>query len=125
MRPATVLATIALAIAIPVTALADQYAWNDRDVAVKGAAVLKQGLRVIHYCEPCKGGHRDKPVTIATKTKVRRAHSTEPYYEVVVDGQAVDLAYVFVERTPGSNTFDNVATVLGLGTYKVSAQLTE
>jgi len=125
MRPASLLATIALAIAIPTAAFADQYAWNDRDVAIKGAAVLAQGRRVIHYCEPCKGGHRDKPVTIATETKVRRAKSTDPYYEVVVDGEAVDLAYVFVEVIPGSNTFDNVATVLGLKPHQVSPQLTE
>jgi len=125
MRPAKLLATIALIIAIPAAALADQYQWNDREVAMKGAAILKKGLRVINYCEPCKGGHRDKPVTIATDTAVRRAKSTDPYFEVVVDGHAVDLAYIFVEIVPGSNTFDNVATVLGLKPSKVSAQLTE
>jgi len=128
MRPATLLATIALAIAIPVTAFADQYAWNDRAVAIKGAAILKKGLRIIEYCEPCKGGHRNKPVKISTKTTVRRAHTrytAANFYEVVVNGEAVDLAYIFVEITPGSNTFANAATLLGLKPHLVSAQLTE
>jgi hypothetical protein len=124
MRPASLLVALALLFA-PLAALADQYQWNDRDVAIKGAKILKKGRRVIHYCEPCKGGQREKPVAISTTTRVRKVKASQPYYEVVVDGRAVDLAYVFVEVAEGSNTFDNVAVALGLDAHGVSARLTE
>ena len=124
MRPATLLVSLALLVALPAAAFADQYAWNDRQVAIDGARILAKGRRVIHYCEPCKGDRREAPVTI-TKVIVRKAHATKPYYEVVVDGRAVDLAYVFVEVAAGSKTFDNVAVSLGLQVHGVSARLTE
>lgn len=125
MRPATLLVAIALCVAVPGAALADQYAWNDRKVALDGAKILRKGRRVIHYCEPCKGGNRQGPFEIRTITKVRKAKPGTAYYEVVVDGKAVDLAYVFVEVAAGSNTFDNVAVALGLPAHGVSARLTE
>lgn len=128
MRIASLLATIALCVAIPTAAFADQYAWNDHDVAMKGAAMLAKGRRFIQYCEPCKGGHREPAVEITTKTVVRKAstrYAKDTYYEVVVNGEAVDLAYIFVELEPGSNKFANVAVALGLEPRGVSGQLTE
>jgi hypothetical protein len=128
MRTAILLSAIAaaaaLVIAVP-TAHADQFQWNDMATAKKGAAVLQKGRRVIHFCEPCKGGHREAPVEIRSTTKVRRAKSSTTYWEVIVDGKAVDLAYVFVEVAEGSNTFDNVALAIGAPASGVSARLTE
>jgi hypothetical protein len=106
------------------TARADQCAWVAPEVAERAVAELVRGRRVVHYCELCKPARRSPPVAIrksavAVAVRARRAYPT--YREVILDGRAVDLAYLFVERTRG--VFDNVAALAGCEAHGVSRSL--
>jgi hypothetical protein len=116
---------LVLVATLSTAARADQCAWVDEATAKAGAAVLTAGRRLIDYCEPCKGRNKKAPVAIKADATVRPAGKSGDYFEVVVDGKGVDLAYVFVEIDPKSKRFDNVAAKAGCPTRGVSESIDE
>lgn len=127
MSKVAVLAALTFALVTSTTiapARADQCAWIAPDVARRAAAELRPGRRVVHFCQPCFGARRGPPVAIraqAVARKVRERRGATPYFQVILDGKPIDLAYVFVERARGR--FANLAVVAGCETRGVSARL--
>ena len=94
------LALFAIILAIfTTTALADQAAYITKEQAEKAAAFLKDKKQIRHYCNPCddKG---DRVEDISTVEAVAVADS-KPYWEVLVNGKGVDLAYVYFQDKKG------------------------
>ncbi|HQU91594.1 MAG TPA: hypothetical protein PLK77_04815 [Pyrinomonadaceae bacterium] len=93
----TLLAIILTLFAI--TALADQAAYITKEQAEKAAAFLKDKKQIRHYCAPCddKG---DKVEDISAVEAVAVADS-KPYWEVKVNGEGIDLAYVYFQDKKG------------------------
>jgi hypothetical protein len=102
-------------------ARADQCAWVTEEQAQAAAKILRAATRASDWCEPC-GEHSPKPPRAVTGVEVRPAGDGQ-FREVVVNGEAVDLAYVFVERSPGS--FENLAKAAGCPAEGVSASFRE
>ena len=75
-------------------------------VAASAKAVLKPGLRHFVQCEPC-GETSSGPVKAIREVKV--GNFSDELKELTIDGQTVDLAYLFLETDPGSGRFQNVA----------------
>ena len=82
-----------------ITALADQAAYITQAQAQKAAAFLKDKKQIRHYCNPCddKG---DRVEDISTVEAVAVADS-KPYWEVLVNGKGIDLAYVYYQEKEG------------------------
>jgi hypothetical protein len=82
-----------------ITALADQAAYITKEQAQKAAAFLKNKKQIRHYCAPCddKG---DKVEDISTVEAVA-VESSKPYWEVKVNGEGIDLAYVYFQDKKG------------------------
>ncbi len=82
-----------------ITALADQAAYITQAQAQKAAAFLKDKKQIRHYCKPCddKG---DRVEDISTVEAVAVADS-KPYWEVLVNGKGIDLAYVYYQENDG------------------------
>ncbi len=82
-----------------ITALADQAAYITKEQAEKAAAFLKDKKQIRHYCNPCddKG---DRVEDISTVEAVAVADS-KPYWEVLVNGKGIDLAYVYYKDEDG------------------------
>ena len=91
-----------------VVARADQCAWVPEKQARAAAERLHPGDKVRDFCEPCneKGPGRAR---LVRSVDVRRVKSAEEYWELVVNGQPVDFAYLFVESREEPGRFDNVA----------------
>ncbi|MEP7074749.1 MAG: hypothetical protein ABI878_02980 [Acidobacteriota bacterium] len=77
---------------------ADQAAWISKADAQKAAAFLKDKGEILHYCEPCD----DKSKKLETiKTVEAAALGTDNYWEVQVNGDGIDLAYVYFKNKDG------------------------
>ena len=95
------LKTIVLAFAIAafsIAAYADQAAYITRTQAEKAAAFLKDQTQIRHYCAPCdeKG---DRVEHISTVEAVDANY--RGYWEVKVNGEGIDLAYVYFRTKDG------------------------
>src|SRR5690242_3103387 len=82
-----------------ISILADQAAYITQAQAQKAAAFLKDKKQIRHYCAPCddKG---DKVEDISTVEAVA-VESSKPYWEVKVNGEGIDLAYVYFQDKKG------------------------
>jgi hypothetical protein len=82
-----------------ISILADQAAYITQAQAQKAAAFLKDKKQIRHYCNPCddKG---DRVEDISTVEAVAVTDS-KPYWEVLVNGKGVDLAYVYYQEKEG------------------------
>lgn len=100
------------------SARADQCAWNDEAHAAKAEAILAKHPKVIAYCEPCGDKAPGEPV-IAREVSV--ATPQDAYREVSINGQAVDLAYTFVQVS--STKYKNLAKMVGCPASGVSSSL--
>jgi hypothetical protein len=99
-------------------ARADQCAWNDATHAAKAEAILAKHPKVIAYCEPCGDKAPGDPV-IAREVSV--ATPQGDYREVSINGQAVDLAYTFVQVS--ATKYKNLAKMVGCPASGVSSSL--
>jgi len=97
-----------LAAATP--ARADQCAKNPIPVADQAAALVRPGATVREFCEPCGDVAPGKPYTV-------QSVSTRSG-ELLVNGAAVDLAYLFVQTGP--DEFANVGVRTRCGASDVS-----
>ena len=108
MKFKAVIITIALTL-FAVAAYADQAAYITQAQAEKAAAFLKDKKQIRHYCAPCdeKG---DRIEDISTVEAVPAGY--QQYWEVKVNGEGVDLAYVYFQDKDGK--WKNLAKELDL-----------
>ncbi|MEQ1502572.1 MAG: hypothetical protein ABMB14_10090 [Myxococcota bacterium] len=98
-------------------ASADQCAWIPKATAEAAVKYLDRGATWASYCEPC-----DDPapaVHTAGAPAQIRATSAPDLWEVVVDGQPIDLAYVYVVRKPTDTKLGNLAFLVDCPTTGV------
>ncbi|HOP28159.1 MAG TPA: hypothetical protein PKZ64_01215 [Spirochaetota bacterium] len=76
---------------------ADQAAWITKDQAERGAALIRSSGKIRHFCAPC-GDNFFRSENVHTVRAEKAAGSTpgDRYYEVLVNGNGVDLAYIYV-----------------------------
>jgi len=125
-----VLAAAALAL-VSTAARADQCQWVEDTVARKARLLLRRGLEVSIYCEPCGDKYPSRPFKVS-QVQVNTPDPGQPYtQEVSINGIEVDLAYTFLRRgkqgsgvpTPGA-PFENMAKLVGCPASGVSDKIT-
>ena|SRR5438105_11031060 len=94
----------ALAMAAPAT-LADQCAWISKAAASKALQILKPGMTVLHFCEPCGDKEPGKPFKVLTVMSTPKGGGL---VEISINGAEEDLAYLFVYMAK-HKTFENAA----------------
>lgn len=89
------------------TAFADQAAYITKDQAERAVALLKDKGQIKNHCAPCD----DKSITTQDIETIEAAPTGyEDYWEVKVNGEGIDLAYVyFLEK---NDKWKNVAMKL-------------
>jgi hypothetical protein len=108
-----------LAILLTLTAArADQCAWIPKATAEAAVRYLQPKAEWASYCEPC--GETKPTYKVVAQGPQIRATASPDLWEVVVDGQPVDLAYAFVVRNPGENKLGNLAFLTGCPATDVS-----
>lgn len=106
------------------TAHADQCEWVPASVAEQARIELSQpGATFIEYCEPCRDDVRRARVERVSSVTVRAVGRGAQHYTVIVNGRAVDLAYLFI-RVGGGTTFSNVGHRTMCGARRVSPSIT-
>lgn len=89
------------------TAFADQAAYITKDQAERAVALLKDKAQIKHYCEPCD----DKSITVQNIETIEAVPAGyEDYWEVKVNGEGIDLAYVYFNEK--KDKWKNVAMQL-------------
>ena len=97
MRTKALLILITLA-AFSVAAYADQAAYITQAQAEKAAAFLTGKMQIRHYCAPCDDkGDRVEDIKNVTAAPV----GYQEYWEVKVNGEGIDLAYVYFQTEEG------------------------
>ena len=110
--------TLALPVALVLLLLtapagADQQQWVSRVDADRAAAMLPPGESVRFFCAPCG----DESWTPAEVVQLEVLHTgSGGYWEVHLNGDAVDLAYTYVMRR---GQWENLALALGLEAFDV------
>ncbi len=107
----------------PLAVWADQCAYVSKVQANDAAHYLPVGGRFVPFCEPC--GAKRFPVKHPQLAKTSVAHLLpvsetgldQDYWELQVNGDGVDLAYIYVRQTDGS--FINLAHLAGCPTTGV------
>lgn len=89
-------------------AWADQCAWVGKEEVTVAFDLIKRGMIVLPYCEPCGDKRPDPPVHVLT-TEIRQ--QDKHLYSLVINGQEVDLAYLYLQLSDGS--YFNVAKLVG------------
>lgn len=77
---------------------ADQAAWITKDEAERTAEFLKDKTQIKHFCAPCDD-KSVRPEYIATVEAVPTG--SEDYWEVKINGEGIDLAYVYFQTKSG------------------------
>ena len=113
---AAILSTAIVLLSIAV--YADQAAYITQAQAEKAAAFLKDKKQIRHYCAPCddKG---DRVEEISTVEAVPAGY--QQYWEVKVNGEGVDLAYVYFLNKDGK--WKNLAKELDIKVKDVPKKL--
>lgn len=103
------LTAILMLLIFPTVALADQAAYVTKDEAERAAALLKAQKQIKHHCAPCE----DKSVKTEDINAVEVAPTGyENTWEVKVNGEGIDLAYVYFQDKKGR--WKNVAKELDI-----------
>ena len=110
--------TITIVLAMAGTAYADQCEWNDAKIAAKAKKLVEAHPKVIAFCEPC--GEKAPGIPEAV-TSVEIGTPNPGYKDVRINGKPVDLAYTFIQTSPG--TYRNLAMMAGCAASDVSPSL--
>ena len=110
------LCAAALAMAAP-AALADQCAWISGAAASKALQILKPGMTVLHFCEPCGDKEPGKPFKVLTVMSTPKGGGLA---EISINGAEEDLAYLFIYMSK-HKTFENAAHLAGCPAEVVEA----
>lgn len=89
------------------TAFADQAAWISEDQANKARAIIEKQEKIVSFCSPCK----DEKAKVKTVKKVSVEKVGDGYWEVVVNDEGIDLAYVYVLE---AGEWTNLAMLLSI-----------
>ncbi|MBI2435109.1 MAG: DUF3298 and DUF4163 domain-containing protein [Candidatus Hydrogenedentes bacterium] len=108
-----------LGVFIAVAAAADQAAWVMQETAESAVELLPAGAEYRYYCQPC-GDTAASPETVTT-AEVRYT-GTEGMYEVAINDEGMDLAYIYVNI---DGEWKNLALHLGLEVTGVDQTLAE
>lgn len=96
---------------------ANQLAYITPGMAAKTTALLRLEKEIMVFCQPCDE-------SAGRMVKVRKVEvfnvNFEGMNEVRVNGESIDLAYVFVRR---QGVWKNLAVVMGLSPRAVSTEL--
>jgi hypothetical protein len=105
-----IFAVIFLGIMLAVSAFADQAAYVTKKQAEAAAAFLKGKKQIRHYCAPCddKGDKIEDINTIDAAV----ADESKGFWEVKVNGEGIDLAYVYFQTKDGK--WKNLAKEIGV-----------
>lgn len=87
--------------------LADQAAWNPRDVAERAASRIEAEPTIRKFCAPC--GESEWTAVPVRRVEVRNPSGN--YFEVTVNGEGLDLAYTYV---PEGDRWRNLALAMGV-----------
>jgi hypothetical protein len=110
--------TVSIVLAMAGTAYADQCEWIDAKVAAKAKLLVEGHPKVIAFCELCG----DKaPGLPEAATRVEIGTPNPGYKDVRINGTPVDLAYTYVQTSPG--TYKNLALLSGCEATGVSPSL--
>jgi hypothetical protein len=115
--PNSILLATVLFIAVESLAAADQFAWVSRAEAERAAEMLSPGVTIRHFCAPC-GDEDWRPETVHSVEMV--STGSDDYHEVLVNGEGIDLAYVYL---PVEGEYANLAITLGLEASGVPERL--
>lgn len=89
------------------TVNADQALWNNQAIVDKADKILDYGIEVRHFCPPCGDKTYRREIVAGKETS---AVDTPGQFELLINGEAVDLAYVYVEK---DGKWSNVAKLVG------------
>jgi hypothetical protein len=116
MKVALLLASAAVLSARP--ASADQCEWlDDASIGRRAARELARHPEYVAFCEPCGDSAPGVP-RHASKVSVE---AVDDHTEVVIDGEAIDLAYIYVRTS--DRQYRNLAMLAGCPTTGVSPRL--
>lgn len=111
----TLVVTAVMATAV----FADQAQWVTREQAEKAVALLKDKKQIRHYCNPCDD--KGDKVEDIDKVEVQKVKDQENFWEVLVNGDSVDLAYVYYMDKKGR--WKNLAKELKIKVSDVPKEL--
>lgn len=96
-------------------AFADQCAYITKTQAFSAAKVLRKGANVQLFCEPCG---ETKSTSVFVETVEVRKTGYDNYFQVLINGQGIDLAYTYVNGR-------NLGLAIGCDATNVSSFLSE
>lgn len=110
-----------LAFGLATAALADQCALLEVAVARRATVLIHAGDTVLKFCEPCDD---DAPMPIQVETVTTRPWDNDPKLaEIVVNGEGIDAAYIFVRSPEAPKSWRNLATLIDCPASDVSELL--
>lgn len=93
-----IFAILAILAAMSVAVFADQAAYVTRAEAERALSKMKDVKQIKHYCAPCD----DKSVRTEDVNTIEIAPTEDgKYWEVKVNGEGIDLAYVYYQAKKG------------------------
>jgi hypothetical protein len=115
----TIFLTLVFALTFAFSVFADQAAYISEKDAKRAVKLLKKKKQIKHFCEPCS----DTEIETVEIETIEAVHTdTEDYWEVKINGQGVDLAYIYYEKK--KDKWQNVAMKLKIEVSDVSEYLT-
>jgi hypothetical protein len=121
MKPFAVRSAAVLLVAsclLPAPAFADQFQWITAEQAETAQAKVAEVGVIRHFCPGC-GDTLSRPERIEA-VEIAPVPDGDGYWNVLVNGDAVDLAYVYV---PHDGAWRNLALLLELDASDVPTKL--
>ena len=113
--------TFGMCVAFSLPALADQCSYISKEQAINAIARLDINENIYFLCEPC--GEEIPELTKISNLSMEKV-DFEDYWQINVNHQGIDLAYVFVDSGV-ENNFINLAAIADCPAQKVSPVLPE
>lgn len=109
-------AVLTMLFLLPTILLADVAAWVSKADAEKTAAFLKDKKEIKNYCQSCD----DKTAATEAVKDVKAApvKGEAEYWEVIVNNESKDLAYIYYKTAEGR--WRNVAIAVGVSVEGVN-----
>lgn len=111
--------TFSFTLLFALPALADQCSYISKEQALLAASRLNVGQRVYYLCEPCG---EEEPRQVAIESLSAGTVDYEDYWQVQINDEGIDLAYVFIESGIGEQPI-NLAAASGCPASQVSTVL--
>ncbi|MEL6930839.1 MAG: hypothetical protein AAFO95_19730 [Cyanobacteria bacterium J06600_6] len=111
--------TIGFCLALTTPAWADQCSYVSKEQAINAIARLNLNDKIYFLCELCG---EDVPESAQIKSLSMKTVDYEDYWQVEINGEGIDLAYVFADSGIESN-FANLAMLADCPAEGVSSTL--